>query len=260
MNSQYFNHLLAVFFANEFLVSILPTSSKSRSKKKDDVLKEYRENIDNYCNSTTGFMRQKNPAYEIVIDKITSFFKSYVPSTRESIINFACSELCSKTTLSKVNNQERQGIFRKFITENIKAFTAQALVNSTYYIDFIIGAKNDTNEAKLLQKKMVSAFEVIIADNKNQMFAEFACFENGKDPSSITIISNESRTIEELRKQNEELRFEFLRVQEENYRLKKELSKLNESFDQNDRENDQENNREKDDQEESEGETDESES
>jgi hypothetical protein len=225
MNSQYFNHLMAVFFANEFLVSILPTSSKSKNKKKDDVLKEYRENIDNYCNSTTGFVRQKNPAYEIVIDKLTSFFKSYIPSTRESIIAFACSELCSKITLSKVSGQEKQGIFRKFIIENIKAFTAQALVNSTNYIDFIIGKKVDPNEAKLMQKKIINAFEVIIADNKNQIFAEFSCFENGKDPSTIKIISCESRTIEELRKQNEELRFEFLRVQEENYRLKQELQK-----------------------------------
>ena len=158
MNSQYFNHLLAVFFANEFLVSILPTSSKSKSKIKDDVLKEYRENIDNYCNSTTGFMRQKNPAYEIIIDKITSFFKSYVPSTRESIINFACSELCSKAILNKISTQEKNGIFRKFITENIKAFTAQALVNSTNYIDFIIGVKNNPNEAKLLQKKIDQYF------------------------------------------------------------------------------------------------------
>ena len=188
-------------------------------------MKEYRENIDNYCNSTTGFMRQKNPAYEIIIDKITSFFKSYVPSTRESIINFACSELCSKAILNKISTQEKNGIFRKFITENIKAFTAQALVNSTNYIDFIIGVKNNPNEAKLLQKKIINAFEVIISDNKNQIFAEFACYENGKDPSTITIISNESRTIEELRKQNEELRFEFLRVQEENYRLKQELHK-----------------------------------
>jgi hypothetical protein len=265
MNSQYFNHLLAVFFANEFLVSILPTSSKSKSKKKDDVLKEYRENIDNYCNSTTGFIRQKNPAYEIVIDKITSFFKSYIPSTRESIINFACSELCSKVTLSKINAQEKQGIFRKFIIENIKAFTAQALVNSTSYIDFIIGTKIDPQEAKLSQKKMVNAFEVIISDNKNQIFAEFSCYENGKDPSTISIISNESRMIEELRKQNEELRFEFLRVQEENYRLKQELHKATILGRESDRENRSDQKRESDqkgesDQEESDSQNDESES
>lgn len=259
MNSQYFNHLLAVFFANEFLVSILPTSSKSRSKKKEDVLKEYRENIDNYCNSTTGFIRQKNPAYEIVIDKITSFFKSYVPSTRESIINFACSELCSKITLSKVNAQERQGIFRKFIIENIKAFTAQALVNSTNYIDFIIGAKVDPAEAKLAQKKIINAFEVIIADNKNQIFAEFSCYENGKDPSTISIISNESRMIEELRKQNEELRFEFLRVQEENYRLKQELHKATISHSQ-DHERNEKNEKENEESSNESNQTDESES
>ncbi len=259
MNSQYFNHLLAVFFANEFLVSILPTSSKSRSKKKEDVLKEYRENIDNYCNSTTGFIRQKNPAYEIVIDKITSFFKSYVPSTRESIINFACSELCSKITLSKVNAQERQGIFRKFIIENIKAFTAQALVNSTNYIDFIIGTKIDPAEAKLAQKKIINAFEVIIADNKNQIFAEFSCYENGKDPSTISIISNESRMIEELRKQNEELRFEFLRVQEENYRLKQELHKATISHSQ-DHERNEKNEKENEESSNESNQTDESES
>lgn len=224
MNSQSFNHLLAVFFANEFLVSILPNSSKIKNKSRDVVLKEYRENIDNYCNSTTGFIRKQNPAYEIVVEKIVSFFKAYIPSTRESIINFACSELCSKITLSKISAQDKQGIFRKFLTENIKAFTAHALVNSTAYIDFYIGAKTNTNEAKLLQKKIINSFEIIISDNKNQIFAEFSCFENGKDPSTISVISNENKIIEELRKQNEELRFEFLRVQEENFKLKKQLA------------------------------------
>jgi len=221
MNSQYFNHLIAVFFANEFLSSILPSSSNSKKKIREEVLREYRENIDNYCNSTTGFMQQTNPAYETVLSKLVSFVREYVPMSRDGLIKFGCDELCSKNIREKLSERERSAIFRKYLTESIKAFTAQTLVQSNIYVDFIIGAKTDKGEARMFQKKIVTSFEVILNEHRNQIFSEFSCLENGRDP--VTVISLENQKLEELRVQNEELRFENLRLREENFELKRKL-------------------------------------
>jgi hypothetical protein len=220
MNSYNFNQILAAFFTNEFLLSILP---KRNNAKKEEYLKEYRENIDNYCNSINSFMRQQNPAYEIILDKLVTYFKNYINCNKDSIINFACSEFCSKNYLYNFSKIEKAGLFRKFITECVKNFTALALVNTTTYVDYILGIKNKPEETKFIKKKMVTNFELAITEIKNQIFTEFSCLEQGKDPNTISIISTENKMIEELRKQNEELRFEYLQVKNENHNLKQKI-------------------------------------
>ncbi len=224
MNSQNFNQILAAFFANEFLITILPQSKNSKLKK-EDYLREYRENIDNYCNSINSFMRQQNPAYEIVLEKLVNYFKKYINTSKEYIIEFACTEICSRNYNSKLSKAEKASLFRKLITECVKSFTSQSLVNTTTYVDFILNPSFNKKKEELafFKKKIVLNFELCITDIKNQIFTEFSCLEQGKDPNTITIISTENKMIEELRQQNEELRFEYLRLKEENYKLKQEL-------------------------------------
>ncbi len=202
INTQLSNAIMSAFFANEFLISIA-----------DPILKKYRENIDNYCGSTTGFINQRNPAYEILIDKLTQYFNKYIRTSRAELIKFTCSELCSKFYLNKMNDRDKTALFRKFITACIKSFAARALIISDEYIKLLTDKKK-ANNLTLFRKNIVQNFEIIISENKNQLFAEFSCLEKGKDPSSVSVINSENRLLEELRKQNEELRFDNMRLQE----------------------------------------------
>ena len=90
MNTQLSNHLIATFFANIFLIDIVP---------KKFILTEYRDNISNYSNSTTAFLNQINPAYNIVQEKLLQYIKQNTGCGDFS--NFTCTELCSKFYLEK---------------------------------------------------------------------------------------------------------------------------------------------------------------
>ncbi len=216
LNSQNSTHLIAVFFANEFLISIMPSSQVSKNSSEID-LEKYRYNIDNYCNSCCALLGQKNPAYETILEKLVNCFRKSISCTRDMLIEFTCKELCSASMLKSFENTEKVNLFRKFLTDCVKSFTAYILVISKEYVDKI--AKKDKEMLILYRKGIVQAFENNIVEIKNQFFAQFSCIEKGKNPEEVSVIRAENKLLEELRKQNEELRYENLQLRDKIARL-----------------------------------------
>lgn len=210
LNTQISTNLLATFFANEFLISIIP--------KNEPILKNYRANIDNYCNSVTAFQNSKNPAYEILLEKLAGFYYSYTGASQHNFINFTCGEMCSSIFLTQMNDRDIYALYRKFITACVKSFAARALVISKEYVDIL-----KTGKSKEYRENIVKSYENIILENKNQIYTEFAYLEKGKDPSTVSVINNENKVLEELRMQNEELRFENLQLKEQLLKITKKL-------------------------------------
>lgn len=216
MNNKTTYNIIATFFVNELLTTILPTSRK-------DLLERYRDNLDDYFNTLSMFSTGRNPAYDVVEGKIVAFHNKYVSIDKNTLIERISGELCSPASFSRLSFVDKAGLFKKFILNCCKTFIAICLSNSAIYIKFCEKdslTEKEKLELKKFKQSTVQKFEKIIDNNKNQLYSQFMCLERGEDPQTIDVINKESKLLEELRKQNEELRFTILKLKDELSRVK----------------------------------------
>jgi hypothetical protein len=207
------NNIIATFFVNELTASILPPDKKN--------VTIYRQQLDAYCTSVTSFMGQYNESYETVLNRLMQFTVKHKPmENKANIIRSICVSACPAQILAKFRAHEMDALFRRFIVEAVKKMTALVISISNEILQHV---NTDTRE-KLLKYKnsIVPNFEDYLVDVSQNIYAEFS----GGNLGEVRRVRTEQRIIDELQKQNEELHFKFLKIEEENRTLKQRIASL----------------------------------
>jgi hypothetical protein len=206
------NKIIATFFVNELTASVLPPDGVD--------VNIYRQQLDAYAVSITSFIGQYNEAYEGVKERLIAYITKYAHVDKHAIIAEICRTVCPPHILQKLDESKKSALFRRFITESIKKMVVLTISMSNEILIQINSGQSDAR-AKYRQG-LVPNFMDYLNDVKQDLYAEFS----GGNNTEIRRVRTEQKISEELRAQNEELQFRILKLNEENRKLKQQLTFL----------------------------------
>jgi hypothetical protein len=210
-NSKMVKNVFAAFFANELLVHILPTF-----ETQEKFLKNYRENIDNYCVLITAFSESFSEGYEILVQKLLNYYNNKnIRFDRGKMEHVVCELFCTPSLMQKLSASDKKSLFKKFIHECVKIYTTQTLVISESYTNTF-----GTDNCKTFKINTLKQFEHSLETIIGKFSMEISSCQKGVDYNLLQNINNETTIVKELRMQNDELRYKIRQLEEEINRLK----------------------------------------
>lgn len=209
-------NIISTFFVNELTGVIMPATGEN-----GEMLRVYRSNVDMYSTSSTFGLNQKNDVYESVKYKCLEYIARYAQQSHIDIINFICSNVCPPNVIANCSNEERKQLFRRFLTDCIKALTTIVLSNS----EKIIQLSPNQEKIKQLRIDLVKKFNSIINNVITDIYVKFTKNTNLIN-EKIFELSDQEKIIEELRLQNEKLQYQILRLKDENNKLLQRLAEI----------------------------------
>jgi len=217
MNTQTLDSIIATFFINKFLGTIVPKSNN---------VKDYRESIDRYL----VLNKTLHDVYKETFSGLVKYINKFTNQNDTTIIDFMASEICTGSIYDSLDKSAKLNLIKIFILKYIEYCSARMLIIVEDYCNLLNSTTNTTSsttsfagstgsKVKKYKEGKLGLFLALLKDARNNIFGEYSNY-------NTPITTHENKYFEEFKHINEDLRHENLMLKNQIMDLKKKLEEL----------------------------------